>query len=107
MMFVLVFNVDAAIKVKDQNAPESAEEARAIEMLENDIRILDEEIAKCEKKKKGWTAATVIGSVGVFSTGVSAAVQGAKISDQKDKISDQKEEIERLNKEKQLLNQSF
>lgn len=104
MMFVSVFNADAAIKIKSQNAPESAEEAEAIAILENDIRILDEEIAKCEKKKKGWTAATVIGSVGVLSTGIAAAAQGSQISDQKFTISQQKEEINYLNQEKSKLN---
>ena len=61
--------------------------------LENDIAILDEEIAKCEKQKKGWIAATVIGSAGVVSTGIAAGVQGVKIKDQKDTISDNKKAI--------------
>ena len=78
------------------------EEAQMIATLENDIRILDNEIKKCEKSKKGWTAATVIGSVGVAATGVAAIAQGVKISETKDKKKEviaEKTKVEAENKE--------
>ena len=101
------FNANAAIKVKNDTANKyaqriaeennmSADDAAVIATLENDIKILDEEIAKCEKQKKGWIAATVIGSVGVASTGVAAAVQGAKISEKKDTLTDKNKELKEL-----------
>ena len=62
----------------------SMEDARTIQILENDIRILDAEIKKCEKSKKGWIAGTVIGSAGVAATGIAAIVQGVQISKAKD-----------------------
>ena len=74
----------------------SADDAAVIATLENDIRILDEEIAKCEKQKKGWIAATVIGSVGVASTGIAAAVQGAKISEKKDELTKKQGDLNTL-----------
>ena len=75
------------------------EEARTIQTLENDIRILDAEIAKCEKSKKGWTAATVIGSAGVAATGIAAIVQGVQISKKKDQLSSVKQETKTLKDE--------
>ena len=106
-MVVGIFNANAAVKVKNHTADKYAtemgmqdDEENAIATLENDIRILDEEIAKCEKAKKGWIAATVIGSAGVVSTGIAAGVQGAEIVKQKDTIKQQNEDIKRLRKEK-------
>ena len=105
-LFVIVsflFDANAAVVKKNHTAEKFAaemelelSEADAIATLENDIAILDEEIAKCEKQKKGWIAATVIGSAGVVSTGIAAGVQGVKIKDQKDEISDKKSELKDL-----------
>ena len=96
-------NANAAVKTKNHTAEkyvadagEEIDEAEAIAILENDIAILDEEITKCEKQKKGWIAATVIGSAGVVSTGIAAGVQGVKIKDQKDTISENKKTIKSL-----------
>lgn len=112
-MFVCVFNANAAINIKNNTQNRFAESAGisvedfdedgAIATLENDIRILDEEIAKCEKSKKGWIAATVIGGAGVVATGVAAGVQGVKIKEQKDEIKSQKETIKDLTKQKETL----
>lgn len=112
-MFVCVFNANAAINIKNNTQNRFAEQAgisvedfdedSAIATLENDIRILDEEIAKCEKSKKGWIAATVIGGAGVVATGVAAGVQGVKIKEQKDEIKSQKETIKDLTKQKEAL----
>lgn len=67
------------------------EEERTKTALRNDIRILDEEINKCQKQKRAWTAATVVGSVGVVATGVSAGVQGAKLKEKKATLQKAKE----------------
>ena len=77
------FNVS---KVSAYELPDIAtglEEQQIISTLENDNRILDAEIDRCERKKKGWTAATVIGGVGVVATGTAAVVQGQKIKQEK------------------------
>ena len=58
------FNASAAIKVKNDTANKyaqqiaeenniSADDAAVIATLENDIKILDDEIAKCEKSYTG------------------------------------------------------
>lgn len=110
------FNANAAVKVKNDTASKyakqiaeenniSADDAAVIATLENDIKILDEEIAKCEKQKKGWIAATVIGSVGVASTGIAAAVQGAKISEKKDTLNTKKNELKRLQETSKSLDE--
>ena len=113
-MAVFVFDADAAVKIKNNKVAgfeqesiaavgeevPSMDEQEMIATLENDIRILDEEIAKCQKQKKGWIAATVIGGAGVVSTGVAAAVQGVKIKDQKDTLSDQTKTLKDLQKQK-------
>ena len=102
----------AAVKVKNSTANRfeeqiasakgeevSADEAADIATLENDIRILDEEIAKCKKQKKGWIAATVIGAAGVVATGTAAAVQGVKIGDKKGELESKKLELKAKNDE--------
>ena len=108
------FNANAAIKVKNatkyanQVAEEnqmSADDAAVIATLENDIKILDEEINKCEKQKKGWIAATVIGSLGVVSTCVAAGVQGAKISEKKGDLSSKQRELKELNETNKKLDE--
>jgi peptidoglycan hydrolase CwlO-like protein len=103
LLMVFVFDANAAIKTTNHTAErfaaemeEQMSEADAIATLENDIAILDAEIAKCEKSKKGWIAATVIGSAGVVSTGIAAGVQGVKIKDQKDTIASKNKEIKDL-----------
>ena len=117
LMFVMIFSVafvfdaDAAIKTKNHsnNAARSVfvaedgsdlDDAETIAILEEDIRILDEEIAKCKKQKKGWIAATVIGAAGVVATGTAAAVQGAKIGQKKDTYTTKQSELKSLKDEK-------
>ena len=106
---VFAYDAQAAVKVKNNTANRYQEEItgyydakggedeiddyQAIQTLENDIRILDEEIAKCKKQKKGWIAATVIGAAGVVATGTAAAVQGVKISDKKTDLQDKQAEL--------------
>ena len=102
---------DGAVKIKNSSVnryqetySESGEEyygdeAEDIATLEQDIRILDEEIAKCKKQKKGWVAATVVGSVGTVSTGVAAAVQGVKLKNTKDEVKDKKQQLKDLEQE--------
>ena len=70
------------------------EKLKTIATLENDLTILDSEILKCEKSKKGWIAATVIGSAGVVATGVAAGVQGAKIAEKKQTLSEHNVDID-------------
>ena len=92
MAVSFVFSANAAVKIKNSTADRYAEayeidgsdDSADIATLENDIRILDEEIAKCKKQKKGWIAATVIGAAGTVATGVAAGVQGAKLKEAKD-----------------------
>ena len=104
-VFAFLCDAQAAVKVKNDTANRyvetkgdsiDADEAADIETLENDIRILDEEIAKCQKQKKGWIAATVIGAAGVVATGTAAAVQGAKLKEQKDEYNTKKSEYDSL-----------
>lgn len=82
----------------------SYQEAQDIATLKNDILLLDQEIEKCKKKKKAWTAATVVGGVGVVATGVGAIVQANKINEKKSDLSDKKEELRGLEQQKNSLN---
>ncbi len=95
IILLSTLNISVSLATEQINTPDlqnteyeeiTQEEAIAIATLENDILLLDNELKKCEKKKKGWIAATVIGSVGVVSTGTAAAIQGAKIHDQNEQI---------------------
>ena len=117
-MLAFVCDTWAAVKIKNSTAQRyeeqivytkgeevGADEAADIETLENDIRILDEEIAKCQKQKKGWIAATVIGAAGVVATGTAAAVQGVKISEKKNEYTTQKNLVSEKDKELYSLQQ--
>ena len=73
-----------------------------VSTLEDDILILDNEIAKCQKAKKGWIAATVVGGAGVVATGIAAAVQGTKIADKKKELDQHNADIK--TKQEQLTN---
>ena len=65
---------------------EGMSEMETIQTLRHDIQLLDEEIMKCDRKRKGWVAATVVGGVGVVGTGVAALVQNSKIQDKKSEL---------------------
>ena len=65
---------------------EGMTEMEVITTLKHDIDVLDEELRQCERKRKGWVAATVVGGVGVVSTGIAAIVQGSKIKEQKSEL---------------------
>ncbi|MBO4479994.1 MAG: hypothetical protein J5742_00010 [Alphaproteobacteria bacterium] len=62
---------------------EGMTEMEVVATLKHDIDLLDEEIRQCERKRKGWVAATVAGGVGVVGTGIAALVQNSKIQDKK------------------------
>ena len=62
---------------------EGMSEMEVIATLKHDIDVLDEELRQCERKRKGWVAATVVGGVGVVGTGIAAIVQNSKIQDKK------------------------
>jgi len=65
---------------------EGMDEMSVVQTLRHDIQLLNEEIATCERKRKGWVAATVVGGVGVVGTGVAALVQNSKIQDKKSEL---------------------
>ena len=54
-----------------------------LKTLKEEIAQIDSEMARCEKTKKGWVAATVVGGVGVAATGTAAIVQAVKINQKK------------------------
>ena len=64
-----------------------------IETLRTEIEKIDSEMARCQKAKSGWTAATVIGGVGTIATGTAAIIQGVKLGKQnKDQKDNQQKE---------------
>ncbi len=65
---------------------EGMTDAQVIATLQNDIVELDKQILKCEKQRKNWLAATIIGGVGVAATGTAAIVQGSKLSQDKQEL---------------------
>jgi hypothetical protein len=60
------------------------------DQLKSDIESIDSETTRCNKQKKGWTAATVVGSVGVAATGTAAIVQGVQTNKKKSELEDLK-----------------
>lgn len=76
---------------------EGMSEMEVISTLRHDIQLLDEEIMKCDRKRKGWVAATVVGGVGVVGTGVAALVQHGNIQEKKTELGRVKGEVEGTN----------
>ena len=76
------------------------DEMEVVQTLRHDIQALDEQIATCERKRKGWVAATVIGGAGVVGTGIAAIVQGSKIKEKKSDLEQVKGNVTK--KEQQL-----
>ena len=64
---------------------ELAEQVRykeeVLRTLKEEISQIDSEMLRCEKAKKGWVAATVIGGVGVAATGTAAIIQTVKMKE--------------------------
>lgn len=77
---------------------EGMDERQIIATLRQDIQVLDQEIAQCERKRKGWVAATIVGGVGVVGTGIAAIVQGNNLHDTKSELQDVKNEILKMDK---------
>ena len=48
--------------------------------LKDEIQQIDSEMTRCEKAKKGWVAATVVGGIGVVATGGAAIGQKVKLN---------------------------
>ena len=51
-----------------------------IKKLNAEIAQIDSEMLRCQKTKKGWLAATIIGGAGVVATGTAAIVQATKLN---------------------------
>ena len=103
LMAVMISGNAFAIPVSDSSVVativgEDMEKIQTIATLEDDIITLKSELAQCQKSKKGWIAATVVGSAGVVATGVAAGVQGAKISQYKKDIAAKGTEIQNKTK---------
>ena len=73
---------------------EGMSEMQVVAMLKKDIELLDEEIASCNKKRKGWVAATIVGGVGTVGTGVAALVQNSHRKDKKAEIQNIQSQIQ-------------
>ena len=67
-----------------------------IATLKNDIKVIDEQMAQCKKQKKGWTAATVIGGLGIIGTGINAIVKNNQIKDKKTELKGAQDELRSL-----------
>ena len=62
-----------------------------VHALREEILQIESETLRCEKSKKGWIAATVIGGTGVVATGTAAIVQGVKLKEKQKSKKETKE----------------
>ena len=79
-------DIDSEIRAKEE----------IVRTLRDEIAQIENETLRCEKSKKGWVAATVIGGTGVVATGIAAGVQGAKIHNQKQEIQKKNQQLRTL-----------
>ena len=89
---------DTAGYVAEVPGTEGMSEMEVVQTLRHDIQLLDEEINKCERKRKGWVAATVVGGVGVVGTGIGAIVQHNKIQEKKSELKQVKSDADNTQK---------
>lgn len=73
---------------------EGMTELEVIKTLRDDIATLDAEIEKCNRKRKGWVATTVVGGVGVLGTGIAAIVQNKQLKNKKAELNTLNAEIQ-------------
>lgn len=71
-VFVALFNGAA---YADELSDEIQYKEQVVQKLKEEIAQIDSEMARCNKAKKGWVAATVVGGIGVAATGTAAIVQ--------------------------------
>ena len=48
---------------------------QVVQRLKEEIAQIDSEMARCERAKKNWKTATIVGGVGVAATGAAAIIQ--------------------------------
>lgn len=65
------------------------EKQELIQELKDEIQQIDSEMLRCQKAKKGWTAATVVGGIGVAATGGAAIAQVVKAKKGENKPTEQ------------------
>ena len=83
VVFAWLFLISCSSVFADDT--ELAEQVRykeeVLRTLKEEISQIDSEMLRCEKAKKGWVAATVIGGVGVAATGTAAIIQTVKMKE--------------------------
>ena len=79
----LIFNFNVELADTDGLAQQVQYKEQLVQELKEEIKQIDSEQMRCEKAKKGWIAATVVGGVGVVATGTAAIVQADKLKKQK------------------------
>lgn len=80
-MALCVFNAFA----DDVNAmdAEIQDKEAFVQQLKDEISQIDSEMARCERVKKNWKAATIVGGIGTVATGTAAIIQSVKLKKQK------------------------
>lgn len=79
LLSVLVMLMVSGIDMSDEDI---VSKQVYVETLRTEIEKIDSEMLRCQKAKSGWTAATVVGGVGVVATGTAAIIQGVKLGKQ-------------------------
>lgn len=69
-----------------------------IDSLRHEIIQLDKDLMECKQELKGWTTATVLGSVGTVATGVGATIQGVSLHKLKKEQQQEKQELNQTEK---------
>ncbi|MDR2412683.1 MAG: hypothetical protein LBD50_00530 [Rickettsiales bacterium] len=99
-LVLAVCAAQAGISIQNQNSIEPefllVQLTAERDALKEQIAAIDAEQARCKKQKTGWTAATVVGSIGVVGTGIGAIVQGNAIKNKKEELGDNKEKLNQL-----------
>ena len=88
-MFVLATVACAHAEDTDLLQQQIDEKQEIIRELKAEIQQIDSEMSRCQRAKKGWTAATIVGGVGVVATGGAAIAQVVKAkNDEKQKAAE-------------------
>ncbi|MDR1337604.1 MAG: hypothetical protein LBJ73_01070 [Rickettsiales bacterium] len=75
---------DAAVSAaSEDNSSQILELNAAIRELEDEMFKMDSELRRCDRMRRDWRTATIIGGIGVVGTATGAIIQAAQISKQK------------------------
>jgi hypothetical protein len=90
----------SAVRSEEELAKQISERSEYLNFIREELKTINEEIAKCNKDRNKWKTATILGGVGIGLTG--GAIVAQKVSHNKEvKANQAKQEAQNPKKEEE------